>query len=279
MAKELRIDLDRYRVRPGKPFQLASISPSDTQGLEDKAAAQKQLKRNRKRIAELQERLYAESKQALLLVLQAMDAGGKDSTIQAVTRGVNPQGCTVACFKVPSAEERSHDFLWRIHDHAPEKGKITIFNRSHYEDVLVVRVMGLAPSELVEKRYEHINAFEQLLHDHGTRILKVMLHISPAYQLEQFQERLEDPTKWWKFSPDDLEKRKDWQAYMDAFEVALNRCSTKPAPWHVVPAERKWFRTLAVSQLLRDTLEEMNPQYPEPGFDPEMYSPESIKDR
>ncbi len=279
MAKDLRIDYDRYRVRPGKPFRLSTIDPADTQGLDDKAAALKQLKRNRKRIAALQERLYAESKQSVLVVLQAMDAGGKDSTIQAVTRGVNPQGCTVACFKVPSAEEQSHDFLWRIHQHAPARGKITIFNRSHYEDVLVVRVLGLAPPELIEKRYHHINDFEQLLHDHGTRIIKVMLHISPGYQLEQFQERLEDPTKWWKFSPGDLDKREHWDAYMEAFEGALRRCSTKTAPWHVVPAEHKWFRTLVVSQLLLDALEEMNPQYPEPDFDPEVYTPERIKDR
>lgn len=278
MGKDVRVDLNPYRVRLRKEFRLSSIDPADTQDLDDRKAALKQLKTNRKRIAELQERLYAESRRSVLLVLQALDAGGKDSTIEAVTRGINPQGCTVTCFKAPSAEELAHDFLWRIHEHVPGKGKIAIFNRSHYEDVLIVRVLGLAPPELVEKRYEHINRFEELLSDHGTRILKVLLHISPPYQLEQFRERLEDSTKWWKFNPEDLEKRKDWKKYEEAFEIALNRCSTRSAPWYVIPAEHKWFRTLAVSQLLLETLEEMDPQYPQPSFDPKVYTPESLKD-
>ncbi len=276
MGKEIRIDLKQYRVAPGKPFSLASVDPGDTQGLEDKKKAKKQRKQNRKRIADLQETLYAEDKHSVLLVLQARDAGGKDSTIESVTRGVNPQGCKVACFKAPSKRELSHDFLWRIHHQMPERGHITIFNRSHYEDVLIVRVYGWAPKKLIEKRYEHINSFEKMLSDHGTRIVKVMLHISPDYQLSRFRERLENPEKHWKFNPDDLEKRKDWKKYDEAFEAALNRCSTEYAPWYVIPAEHKWFRTLAVSQLLRETIEDLKPKYPKPDFDPELYRPETL---
>ena len=271
---DLVVDHERYRVRP--PFTLESIDPADTQGLTDAKAARKQLKRNRKQIADLQERLFAERKHAALLVLQAMDAGGKDSTIEAVTRGVNPQGCVVTGYKAPSKEELEHDFLWRVHDHAPRKGRIAVFNRSHYEDVLVVRVNGWAPADLIEKRYGHINDFERLLTDHGTSVAKVMLHVSPEYQLEQFRERLADPSKQWKFNPGDLDARAQWGDFMSAFEIALNRCSTENAPWYVVPSEHKWFRTLVVSQILLKMLQDLDPQYPEPDYDTSAYTPESL---
>ncbi len=275
--RHLDIDYERYRVPPGGDFRLASIPSDDTQGLDDKAAARATLSALRERLSSLQERLYAEDRQALLLVLQAMDTGGKDSTIRSVMRGVNPQGCRIYGFKKPTPQELGRDFLWRVHQRVPPKGHIGIFNRSHYEDVLVVRVHGLAPPELIEKRYDHINAFERLLHDHGTRVVKVYLHISKDYQLERLRRRLERPDKWWKFNPQDLEERKRWDDYMRAYELALNRCSTPEAPWYVVPAEKRWFRNLVVARLLVDTLQAMNPQYPPPSFDPADYPPASLR--
>ena len=226
---------------------------------------------------DLQERLYAESRRSVLLVLQAMDTAGKDSSIREVTDGLNPQGCRVWSFKAPSSEERAHDFLWRVHARAPKQGMIAIFNRSHYEDVLIARVKNLAPPDLIEARYGHINAFERLLADHGTRIVKVMLHVSKEYQLERLKRRLERPDKHWKFNPADLAERERWDAYMRAYEVAMERCSTDYAPWYVVPAERRWFRDLVLTQLLRETLEDMDPQYPAPAFDPADYPPESLR--
>ena len=272
-----QIDLNRYRVSPDSEFALTSIAPDDSQGLEDKDAAKAALKANRKQMAELQEKLYAEGKQALLLVLQAMDTGGKDSTIRHVTEGLNPQGCSVASFKAPTDLELAHDFLWRVHQQAPPKGHIRIFNRSHYEDVLIVKVHGWAPPEVIEQRYAHINAFERLLSDAGTRIIKVMLYISKDYQLERLRRRLRRPDKHWKFNPGDLDERAHWDAYMAAYEAALRRCSTQHAPWYVVPAERRWFRDLVVSSLLLNALETMDPQYPAPTFDPADYPPESIR--
>ncbi|MGI9175221.1 MAG: polyphosphate kinase 2 family protein [Rhodothermales bacterium] len=272
-----QIDLNRYRVAPDGDFALTSIEPDDSQGLEDKDAAKAALKANREQMAELQERLYAEGKQSLLLVLQAMDTGGKDSTIRHVTEGLNPQGCSVASFKAPTDLELAHDFLWRIHQQAPPKGHIRIFNRSHYEDVLIVKVHGWALPEVIEQRYAHINAFERLLSDAGTRIVKVMLYISKDYQLERLRRRLRRPDKHWKFNPGDLDEREHWPTYMAAYEAALRRCSTEHAPWYVVPAERRWFRDLVVSTLLLNALETMNPQYPKPTFNPADYPPESIR--
>ncbi|MGA7306014.1 MAG: PPK2 family polyphosphate kinase [Rhodothermales bacterium] len=268
------LDISRYRVSGGQ-FSLSSIDPGDVQGWK-KREGKHRFKENRKAIIDIQERLYAESKQSLLFVFQAMDAGGKDSTIGALCKGVNPQGCRVSSFKAPSKEELAHDFLWRVHARTPQKGMIRIYNRSHYEDVLIVKVHGWASPEMTEKRYRHINDFEKLLCDHGTRIVKVMLHISPEYQLRQFRDRLVEEKKWWKFNPDDLSERERWSDYMDAFEIALNRCSTDYAPWYVVPSEHKWFRLLVVSQLMRDALEEMAPAYPEPGFDPKEWNPERL---
>ena len=276
----MTIDLEPFRIRPGEAVSLAERNPADTQGYteaEHEAAAKAQLDVLVKRIDNLQERLYAEGKKGLLVVLQAMDAGGKDSTIRKVFGGLNPQGVVVSSFKAPSKIELAHDYLWRIHQCAPGKGYIGVFNRSHYEDVLIVRVHGWASPETLERRYDHINAFEKLLTDEGTQIVKVMLHISKAYQLERFRRRLKRPDKHWKFNPDDLKERELWDDYMRAFEIAMERCSTEAAPWYVIPAEERWFRDVAIAQLVHDTLEAMNPQYPEPEFDPKEYSAEALK--
>jgi PPK2 family polyphosphate:nucleotide phosphotransferase len=258
---------DGYRVEPGSDFKLSSVDPGDTQDYERKDAR----KRSRtllEELSELQERLYAESEQALLVVLQAMDGGGKDSTIRHVFGSINPQGCNVTNFKAPTAEELAHDFLWRVHRRVPPNGYIGVFNRSHYEDVLVPRVHRLVPEWLIEERYEHINAFEKLLHDHGVRMVKIYLHISREYQLQRIRRRLKRPDKLWKFAPEDLAERKHWDAYTEAYETLLNHCSTPRAPWYVIPAQRRWFRNLAIAQLLTDTLQEMNPRFPPPAFDP-----------
>lgn len=275
-APEKHADYARYRVPADETFRLDSVAPGYTQGHPGKKLAHRQLEKSLGRLSELQERLYAEAGRSVLLVLQAMDGGGKDSTIRRVFEGVNPQGCYVANFKAPTHEELDHDFLWRVHRRTPGKGHIGVFNRSHYEDVLVARVRGLAPPELIEERYGHINSFEKALHDHGTRVVKVFLHISREYQLERIRRRLRRPDKWWKFDPADLEERKRWDLYQASYEVALNRCSTEHAPWYVIPAEKKWFRSLLVSQLLVDTLESMDPQYPKPRFDPADYPPETL---
>ncbi|MEZ6067255.1 MAG: polyphosphate kinase 2 family protein [Planctomycetaceae bacterium] len=201
-------------------------------------------------------------KQKLLIVLQAMDAGGKDGTTRKVFTGVNPQGVRVTSFKAPTAAELAHDYLWRIHQAVPAKGMIGVFNRSHYEDVLVVRVDKLVPESVWRGRYEQINQFEELLCETGTRMIKFFLHITPDEQKERFQERLDDPEKHWKFSPDDLKKRKQWGEYQAAYNEALSRCSTEHAPWYVVPANQNWYRNLIVVRTIVETLREMNPCYP-----------------
>ena len=271
----LAIDLDRYRVPEGG-ITLSAIDPADTQGFRESDEVKERFQENRERLGELQEMMFAEGRQALLLVLQAMDTGGKDGTIRHVTEGINPQGCRVVPFKVPCIHELAHDFLWRVHAQLPAKGTITIFNRSHYEDVLVVRVHQLAPTELVEKRYGHIADFERLVADHGTRIVKVMLHISKEFQAERLRLRVEKPNKQWKFNPADLEERKLWDAYMEAYELAVSRTSRPWAPWYVVPAENRWWRNLVVSELLRHELEDMDPRYPPPKFDPTTFAADSI---
>lgn len=253
---------------PGRRIRMADFDP-DYKGSYDKLKAEAEENELEDRLADLQERLYAESQQALLIVLQAMDAGGKDGTIKHVFDRVNPQGVRVTSFKVPTAEELAHDFLWRVHQQAPARGYIGIFNRSHYEDVLVVRVNQLAPREVWEKRYDHINAFERLLVDSGTRILKFFLHISKEEQKERFQKRLDDPKKHWKFSTGDLPVRDKWDDYMRAYEDAISRCNTDYAPWFIVPANRKWYRNLIVTRTIVETLEAMNPRFPpaEPDLD------------
>ena len=259
------------RVEPGSAVDLDAIDPRETFGLKDKDQGKSELKRLRKRIAELQRCLYAEDERAVLVVFQALDAGGKDGTIRKVFSGINPQGCRVTSFKAPSAEELDHDFLWRIHHAAPAKGMIGVFNRSHYEDVLVVRVDEIVPESVWRSRYEQINAFEKLLSDNGTRIVKIYLHVSREEQAERFRDRLADPSKHWKFDPHDLAKREKWKPYREAFEEALRRCSTEHAPWYVVPADRKWARNVAVARILADTLEEMDPKYPEVHWEPDEF--------
>ncbi|MAS34545.1 MAG: polyphosphate kinase [Anaerolineaceae bacterium] len=253
---------------PGKKVNLSKFDP-DYKGDYDKGMAREEERELEDKLADLQERLYAEGKQSLLIVLQAMDAGGKDSTIKHVFDQVNPQGVRVTSFKVPTAEELAHDFLWRVHQKAPAKGYIGIFNRSHYEDVLVVRVNEYVPRPVWEKRYDQINAFERLLAESGTRILKFFLHISREEQKERFLERLNKPDKHWKFSRGDLPVREKWDDYMSAYEDALTRCNTDYAPWHIVPANRKWYRNLVITRTIVRTLEAMNPQFPpaEPDLD------------
>jgi len=257
----------RLVVEPGKKARLADRNPDTTPGVKDKDAAEEALQKNTARLAELQYLLYAENKHSVLIVFQALDAGGKDGTIRHVMSSLNPQGTAVTSFKVPSTEEAAHDFLWRIHKATPRKGEFAIFNRSHYEDVLVVRVHNLVPRSVWSKHYDHINAFEKLLADHHVKILKFFLHISKEEQRARFEKRLDDPTRQWKLSPADFSERNYWDAYLEAYEDALTRCSTTWAPWYVIPANKKWFRNLAVSQILVECLEELNMEFPPPSMD------------
>ena len=228
------------------------------------------------RIADLQARLYAEEEKALLVVMQGIDAAGKDSSVSHVFRGTNPQGVRVLSFKQPSNEEAAHDFLWRYHQHTPAYGMIHVFNRSHYEDVLVVRVKGLVEEERWRSRYDSINDFERMLAREGTTILKCFLHISKDAQLERFQERLDREDKHYKFSANDVRERRNWDAYQEAYEDALNATDTEWAPWHVVPADHKWFRNLTVARLVAETLERMDPKWPPPEEDPEKFAAEEL---
>lgn len=256
----------RLTPKPGSKISLKDYDPGYTADY-DKKRARAEVDELDDRMATLQEKLYAQGTQALLVVLQAMDAGGKDSTIKKVFNSVNPQGVYVTSFKAPTSEELAHDFLWRIHQHTPRKGTIGIFNRSHYEDVLIVRVNGLVPREVWEARYDRINQFERLLVDSGTRILKFYLHISKDEQKERLQERLDRPEKWWKFDPGDLATRERWDDYMTAFEDAIGRCNTDYAPWHIVPANHKWYRDVVITRTIVETLESMKVAYPEPKQD------------
>jgi PPK2 family polyphosphate:nucleotide phosphotransferase len=262
-------DYPRWRVEPGSGFRLADVDPDESEGYGRKKDVAKELQRQRDRIADLQARLYGEHRRSLLIVLQAMDTGGKDGTIKGVFQGVNPQGCQVWSFKAPSAEELDHDFLWRYHQRVPPKGMIHIFNRSHYEDVLVVRVKQLVPEETWRPRYEAINQFEQTLTLAGVTVLKFFLHISRDEQKRRLESRLADPDKRWKFSANDLKERAQWDAYQTAFQDAVTLCSTTHAPWYVVPANKKFYRNLVIARTIADTLEAMSPQYPpaEPGLD------------
>ncbi len=248
-------------VKPGQRVRLSKLDPAASHGFE-KEAAVPQLERQFARLTELQDRLWAESKRSVLVVLQGIDAAGKDGTIQRVMEAFNPQGCTVSAFKVPSTEELAHDYLWRIHKRTPGKGEIGIFNRSHYEDVLVVRVHDLVPAKVWKARYDQINAFERHLADNGTTIVKFFLTIDRDEQRARFQARYDDPTRHWKFSMGDLEERKRWDDYQAAFDEALTRTSTAAAPWYVIPANRKWFRNLAVASIVADTLADLRPRYP-----------------
>ncbi len=260
MTQPLRVPLDTS-------VNLSDYDPGYTGEFRNKKHAQAALKSNIRRMAELQEMLWAENKHALLIVLQAMDAGGKDGTIKHVMGGVNPQGCRVTGFKVPTPQELDHDYLWRIHQEVPGKGEIGIFNRSHYEDVLVVRVHSLVPPEVWGQRYAQINTFEQLLANTGTTILKFFLYISKDEQKRRFEERLADPTKNWKFSLGDLKERERWDDYQRAYEDALTRCNTPWAPWFIVPSNRKWYRNLVISQTIVETLEGLDMLFPTPKED------------
>jgi PPK2 family polyphosphate:nucleotide phosphotransferase len=258
-----------FQVSPGKDFKLASADPRDKCSLDDKDKAKATTAEDAVAIDELQNRLFAEGKRALLVVLQGIDCSGKDGTVRAVFNTSGPIGVHVNAFKAPSEEELDHDYLWRVHKVVPAKGMIGIFNRSHYEDVLVVKVKGFASPEAIERRYDEINQFEKMLTQNGVTILKFMLNISKEEQAERLKERVEDPAKRWKFNPGDLEDRKLWDNYMKAYEIALQRCSTAHAPWHVIPADRNWVRNHVIGRIVRETLEAMNPQFPEAkGWDP-----------
>ena len=256
-------------IQPSSRVDLAEIDPRRVEGDWDKESAKQAIERYTERSRDLAYKLYAENKRSLLLVLQGMDTAGKDGTIRTVMTGINPQSCQVVPFKEPSHEELDHDFLWRIHRAVPRRGNIGIFNRSHYEDVLVVRVHNYVPKSEWELRYERINEFEKMLAEGGTTVVKCFLHVSKEEQRERLQARLDNPHKRWKFAKSDLDERLLWDEYQEAYTAAVEKCSTKHAPWHVIPSDRKWYRNLVVSRLLLDTLEAMDPQIPpsEEGLD------------
>ncbi len=257
----MSIDLDRYRVKPGEKVRLDEFDPADTSSFDgDKNKAKGIVQNLSSEMDGLQERLYAEHKHAVLVVLQGMDTSGKDGTIEHVFEGVNPQGVRVATFKAPTPEELSHDFLWRIHKRTPGKGEMTIFNRSHYEDVLIVRVHNLVPEDVWSRRYQEINQFEHMLANEGTTIVKFFLHISKAEQKQRLLARLDNPAKHWKFDPADLKERDYWDDYQIAYADALQETSTKWAPWYIVPSDHKWFRNLFVATILVKMLKDLNPR-------------------
>jgi PPK2 family polyphosphate:nucleotide phosphotransferase len=251
------------RCRADDDVDLDDHDPRETFGWE-KDAAKLAFADEMAVVSELQRRFFADESAALLVVLQAMDAGGKDGTIRSVLSGVNPAGVDVNSFGVPSDEERAHDYLWRVHAHTPAKGLIGIFNRSHYEDVLVVRVKGFAPEEVWKRRYGHIRDFERLLHDEGTHVIKIFLNVSNEEQRERLQDRVDDPDERWKFRLGDLDDRALWDDYLEAFRDAIRKTSTDDAPWYIVPADRKWVRNLVVARILRHHLEQIDPHYPDP---------------
>ena len=258
---------EALRIAPGARFRMRDDDAARGFGW-SREEADAATAENLARLSELQYKMYADGRFAMLVVLQAIDGGGKDSTIRRVFSAFNPQGCSVTAFKVPTAEELGHDFLWRIHRHAPRHGEVAVFNRSHYEDVLVVRVEKLVPEAIWSRRYAQINEFEATLAASGTRVVKLFLHISRDEQKVRFQERLRERAKQWKFDPADLDKRARWDDYRLAFESAISKCSTEHAPWYVIPADRKWFRDFAVSQVLRQELERLPLRWPRPDFDP-----------
>ena len=252
-----------HLIPPGEKINIKDLETEGKKLHDDRKKAEKECKELREEMIELQNRLYAEGKQSLLVVFQAMDAGGNDGTIRKVFSGVNPQGVRVHSFKAPTKKELAHDYLWRVHKVVPAKGMIGVFNRSHYEDVLVVRVENIVPEPVWQKRYEQINEFEQLLSENGTRILKFFLNISPDEQKSRFQDRLDEPEKNWKFSIDDLAKRKKWDVYMEAYQAVLQNCSTEAGAWYAIPSDQKWYRNLAITKTIVKTLKDMDPQYPD----------------
>lgn len=265
------MDDETYRVPVKGKIKLKDYDPNDSRLFEgNKKDSKEALLKLNTELAALQEQLYAEGKHRLLIVLQAMDTGGKDGVIRAVFEGVNPQGVKVASFKVPTPVELSHDYLWRVHQQTPGKGEMVIFNRSHYEDVLVVRVHQLVPEEVWSRRYQHIREFERLLADEGTTVLKFYLHIDLQEQAQRFLARVEDPTKQWKFNPGDLDERDRWEEYMRAYEDMLNQTSTDWAPWYIIPANKKWYRNWLISKIVIKTLKDLDMHYPT--------APENIED-
>jgi PPK2 family polyphosphate:nucleotide phosphotransferase len=254
-------------IKPGKKVKLSKFDPDATLGWNKNHAMKASLEKTLKKLDRLQYLLYADRKRALLVVLQGLDAAGKDGTVRHVMSGVNPQGCTVTSFKQPSPEEMAHDFLWRVHRAVPPHGNIGIFNRSHYEDVLVARVHNLVPKKVWSARYDQINDFEKFLDANNITVLKFFLHISKNEQEKRLMERIDDPDKRWKISQADFAERKFWGDYVAAYEDALSLCNTKAAPWFIIPANKKWFRNLAVSHIIAETLEHMNLKFPPPAID------------
>lgn len=259
--------ISRLIVRPGKRVQLKESHAAETFGWE-KHEAIEALEEYRQKLSDLQYKLYADGRHALLVVIQAIDAGGKDGTVRDVFTSMNPQGCVVASFKAPTAEELKHDYLWRVHQRVPARGMVGVFNRSHYEDVLIVRVEKLVAKSVWQKRYAQINDFERMLTSNSVRIIKLFLQISRGEQKDRLEDRLKDANRQWKFSPEDLVKRRQWPQYQKAFEAMLTKCSTRHAPWYVIPADRKWFRNLAVSQIVATEMARLPLRFPEPAYDP-----------
>lgn len=259
----------RFRIKPGDRVRLGKRDPTDTKPFRDKNAARAATVRDSAAINKFQDRLYAEHKRALLVVFQGIDTAGKDGTIDNVFKDTGTRGVIVTPFRAPSEEELAHDFLWRVHRACPPRGFIGVFNRSHYEDVLVARVHHFAPAEEIDARYDQINDFEKMLTENGTTILKFMLHISKDEQRERLQARLDERESRWKFNPGDLGERKLWDEFQRAYELVLQRCSTAWAPWYVIPADHKWARNAAIAAIVRATLQEMDPKYPKPDWKPE----------
>ncbi|MBD3240785.1 MAG: polyphosphate kinase 2 family protein [Chitinivibrionales bacterium] len=261
------MDTNAYRIAPGTRPSLAQLPTAGGEGMQ-KAEGRTMLRELHRELQELQQTLYASRTHAVLIVLQAMDAAGKDSTIRRCFGPLNPQGCRVVTFRQPTDVELRHDFLWRIHKQAPQHGEIGIFNRSHYESILVERVKELTPLSRVEPRYDHINNFERMLTDEKTVIVKFYLHVSKQYQRQRFERRLRRDDKRWKFNPTDLDDRASWKQYMEAYEWAFARCSTEYAPWYVVPAERRWFRDVVITQVVVESLRRLDLDWPQPPYDP-----------
>jgi PPK2 family polyphosphate:nucleotide phosphotransferase len=264
--------MHKYQVPGGKKFSINDIDPDDTALWKTgKKEAKKAIKQLREELIYLQRLLYAEHKHKVLIVLQAMDSGGKDGTIRSIFKGVNPQGVRVANFKVPTSVELAHDYLWRIHKQTPKKGEIVIFNRSHYEDVLVVRVHDLVPKNIWQKRYEHINAFEKILVDEGTTIMKFFLYISKEEQKQRFIERIEIPEKQWKFNSRDIDERKLWKEYIHAYQDVVTKTSKLRSPWFVIPANRNWYRDYVIIKIITEILKNLKMSYPKPLEDISQY--------
>ena len=264
VSKEMHYS-KQFRIKPGRKIRASQLDPAFTDGKKKSALAE--TKQLQKRIRELQYKLYAEARHSLLICLQAPDAGGKDGVIRHVFAAMNPQGCRVVSFKQPSREELAHDFLWRAERNTPRRGEVVIFNRSYYEDVLVVRVHNLVPKKVWLKRYEYINQFERRLLGNDTRILKFFLHISSKEQLKRFKERLDNPARHWKISETDYTEREHWNDYVAAYEDGINKCNSDDAPWFVIPSDHKWFRNLVISRIIVETMEQLRMKLPAPTVD------------